>query len=178
MLLDDLSVLTTQLAYWLDDPQAPFEPLDLQTRGNMIQVRLLGKYSERKTADASSPLESALCLAALVFTALTFQSRHEPGIQVLHHTALDQLINNLTLTQESEWSVAPDLLLWVLVIGAIGARGSPGLAWFLKRLSSFCFDRKLIAVNDVIERLRPLLWIDRQLNGLLTELWHSSVPHV
>ena len=141
----------------------------------MIQLRLLGKYSERKATATSSPLESALCLAALVFTVLVFQSRHEPGTQVLNHTALDQLMNNMILTQDTEWNGMPDLLLWILVIGAIGAQGSSRSAWFSKRLSSFCFGHQLTAVDGLIDRLRSFLWIDRQLNGMLKELWYSSV---
>ncbi|KAF2235036.1 hypothetical protein EV356DRAFT_514665 [Viridothelium virens] len=175
ILLDDLSFLTTQLAHWLNDPQAPFEPVDLQTRGNMIQVRLLGKYSNIQTASLPSPMQSTLCLAALVFTVLVFQSRHELGIQALHHTALDQLTQNLILTQDYEWERVPDLKLWVLVIGAIGARGSAELPWFLNMLSSFCLDQRLTKTDEVIQRIRPLFWIDEQLNGVLMQLWHHSL---
>ena len=173
-ILDDLSVLTVHLNHWLNDSQAPYEPLDLQTRGNIIQVRLLRRYSGREVATALRPLENTLCLAALVFTVLVFQTRHELEIQTIHHTAIALLMQNLMVTPKKEWERDPDLLLWVFVIGAIGARGSPELPWFLSRLSSFCSSHGLTNENEVIKRIRPLLWIDHQLRIVLTQIWHAS----
>ncbi|KAI9687079.1 MAG: hypothetical protein M1822_002489 [Bathelium mastoideum] len=177
-LLDDLSVLAAQLAHWLDDPQAPFEPLDLQTRGNMIQVRLLTKYTEAKSTSIPSPMENTLCLAALVFTVLVFQSRSTPAAQAVHQTALGQLLDSIQLTQPSEWAKMPNLLLWVLVIGTIGARESSRLPWFLNRLLFFCFDHQLEGVDRILKRIRPLLWVDQQLSGVFAELWNNAHAHV
>ena len=176
-LLDDLSVLTAQLAHFLEEPQVPFEPLDMQTRGNMIQVRLLGIYSDVDNTSIRSPLEKTLCLTALVFAVLIFLPQPSLGAHGLHHAALDQLIEYLTLSKPDEWSEVPDLLMWVLVVGTVGARGSSKLSWFSNRLSSLCLDLQLTNLNDILERVRPLLWIDRLLTGSLTEFWLEFFPH-
>lgn len=126
----------------------------------------------RDSEHSLSPLEDALCVALLIFTVRTTEAfRGRNQAHILHYQASDRLEKALSATSRTEWQFCPDLLLWILAIGAISAEGSSGRSWFAHQVSLACAEFEILDAESLLGRLRLCGWVSFKLDDAVRYLW-------
>ncbi|KAI9699158.1 MAG: hypothetical protein M1820_007237 [Bogoriella megaspora] len=169
-LIESTETLTTDLATWLDDPQAEAEPIRLQTRASVLQVHLL-RWTLNNSSIVLSHVEMTLAIAALMFLVLLFESGNPPGNVILQYNAVAHLKAHLLQTHPNDWVAAPELRYWVVVIGTIASQGLPELDWFLDRKVETSIELGITNVEESLHHMKHILWVDRQLSPFIVQLW-------
>lgn len=173
-LVESALVLIADLNVWFGDPESPLDPLDIQNFSCVLECLLLQWL--RKNENLISPLEDALCVALLIFTVRTteaFQSRS--SIHHLHFIASKRLEKALNATSRGEWAFCPELLLWILAIGAISAEGSDESSWFVYQASLACSEFGILSAEALLGRLHLCGWVSFKLDEAVCDLWERIV---
>jgi len=168
--MESALILIADLNAWFGDPTSRLDPLDMQNFSCVLECMLL-KWL-RDTEHQISPLEDALCVALLIFTVRTteaFKGRND--VHMLHFQASKRLEKALSATSRSEWQLCPDLLLWILAIGAISAEGSAASSWFAYQVSLACEEFGISSGDVLLNRLRLCGWVSFKLDAAVDYLW-------
>ncbi|KAL6159907.1 hypothetical protein ACJQWK_05765 [Exserohilum turcicum] len=173
-LVESVLVLIADLNVWFSDPQSPLDPLDIQNFACVLECSLLAWLRENE--QLVTPLEDALCVALLIFTVRTTEAmKLQSHVHLLHFAASKRLEKALNCTIRTEWQNCPDLLLWILSIGAISADPSPETAWFVYQTSLACAEFGIDSAEMLLERLHLCGWVSYKLNKAVCRLWASVV---
>jgi hypothetical protein len=130
----------------------------------------------RENEHLITPLEDALCVALLIFTVRTTEALKRPSdVHLLHFAASKRLEKALNCTVRSEWQFCPDLLLWILSIGAISAEGSAESSWFVYQISLACIEFDILSAEALLARLHLCGWVSYKLNEAVHYLWDRIV---
>lgn len=173
-LVESVLFIIADLNAWFNDPECPLDPLDIQNFSCVIECSLLKWLDDNSSLMA--PLEDALCIALLIFTVRTTEAmRRHSDVHLLHFTASNRLINALNCTTRSEWQFCPDLLLWILAIGAISADGSSESKWYVYQVSLATAEFGIHSAAEFLERLHLCGWVSYKLNGAVCRLWDRIV---
>jgi len=166
--------LIADLNVWFSDPESPLDPLDIQNFACVLECSLLTWL--RKNEHLVTPLEDALCVALLIFTVRTTEAmKQQSDVHLLHFAASKRLEKALNCTIRTEWQHCPDLLLWILSIGAISAQPSPDSTWFVYQTSLACAEFEILSAEALLERLHLCGWVSYKLNDAVCQLWARVV---
>jgi hypothetical protein len=94
---------------------------------------------------------------------------------MLHIVASKRLEQALNCTIRSEWHGCPDLLLWILSIGAISAEGSPESDWFVYQTSLACIELGITSAETHLVRLKLCGWVSFKLDEAVHYLWDRII---
>lgn len=122
------------------------------------------------------PLEDALCVALLIFTVrVTAAFKGGNHAHMLLCQANERLEKALSATSCTDWQLCPDLLLWILAIGAISAEGSAKSSWFAYQVSLACAEIGIADADALLDRLRLCGWVSFKLDEAVRYLWAQIV---
>ena len=173
-LLESVLILAADLNGWYDDPESLLDALNIQNFSCALECLLLAWLHEREPN--ITPLEGALCVALIIFTVRTTEAlKRRSDIHLLHFVASKRLESALNCTTRAEWQSCPDLLLWILSIGAISAEGSAESAWFVHQSSLACAEFNIDSAEALLERLYLCGWVGYKLDGSICHLWNRIV---
>lgn len=173
-LVESVLVLIADLNVWFSNPESHLDPLDMQNFSCALECMLLNWLRENE--HLITPLEDALCVALLIFTVRTTEAMKRPSdIHLLHYAASKRLEKALNCTVRSEWQSCPDLLLWILSIGAISAEGSVDINWFVYQTSLACAEFSISSAMELLERLHMCGWVSYKLNEAVYRLWDRII---
>lgn len=169
-------ILAADLNAWYDNPESPLDALDIQNSSCSLECLLLAWINEREPL--ITPLESALCVALIIFTVRTTEALKRPtDVHLLHFAASKRLEKALNCTTRAEWQPCPDLLLWILSIGAISADCSAESAWFIHQSSLACAEFNIDSAENLLRRLSICGWVNYKLDESVRNLWNRIVHH-
>ena len=174
--MESAIILIADLNVWFGDSNCPLDPLDIQNYACVLECMLLQwlRFNEGLT----SPLEDALCVALLILTVQTTQAlqRRSDAYQ-LHKLASKRLEKALSATSSDEWRFCPDLLLWILTIGAFSAEGAPEYQWFVYQVSLACKTFGVHSAEHLLGRLHLCGWVSFKLDEAVHCLW-GNILHL
>lgn len=185
-ILSTITIFISDLTTWYDTGICPIDAVDLQKHASLLMYRLFDWY-ERSTSAQSldQSIDQSICLAALIFmvnatepNTISFGSRL--------HKAVAKLCASLQNVPILRWSNAPDLLLWVLTMGALGASSLPrsprpkphtaaGLRFFTEysrtAFSSHGESVTAAEMHLLLGKMRACLWIPSIFDERVKTLW-------
>lgn len=172
--MESALILIADLNSWFSDPNSPLDPLDMQNYSCVLECMLL-KWL-RDSEHLISPLEDALCVALLIFTVrVTEAFKGRNHAHMLHSQASGRLEKALSATSRNEWQLCPDLLLWILAIGAISAEGSASSSWFTFQVSLACAEFEIVDATSLLDRLCFCGWVSFKLDEAVHYLWEDII---
>lgn len=128
-----------------------------------------------------TPLDQSICLTHLIFLVIATDPYAYSFGSRLSKTVV-RLRQSLQRVPASQWVVAPDLLLWILSIGALGARDLPRsqqscaseYAFFVQHAQlSFASNENggFTTTHDLLRRVQRCLWIPSLFDTRARRLW-------
>ena len=167
-------VLIADLNVWFGHADSPLDPLDIQNYACILEIMLMSW--SRENEGLATPLEDALCVAMLIFTVrVTEAMQRRSDIHSLHFAASRRLETALSATSRYEWNFCPDLLLWILAIGAISAEGSSAYSWFVSQVSLACEEFGIYTAEALLTRLHLCGWVSFKLDDAVHGLWRNII---
>jgi hypothetical protein len=129
--LQPVEFFISDLARWYDTGRTPhsLDPFDLQKHSCLLMYRLfdwykLGEDSEAAGGIGREPVDQAICLAHLACLVVATEP-HAQNFGSRLSNVIVKLRQALQRTPVSHWTSTPDALLWIITIGALGAKGLP-----------------------------------------------------
>ncbi|KAI8936978.1 hypothetical protein NX059_006205 [Plenodomus lindquistii] len=178
-----LSTFVADLIIWYETGSSLVDSLELQKHASLLTYRLFDWY-DRCPKNGPAALGQSVCLALLIFMTHATEPISAPVASRLAK-AVAKLHSSLSQISPSQWSNAPDLYLWTITMGALGAhdlfgpRQSPSrdsrMMFFVEHFG-FAFGTTnftATAAAHVLGKLHSCLWIPSVLDGRLTNLWSS-----
>lgn len=173
-----IAVFASDLNTWYETGTCTVDAFDLQKHASLLMYRLFA-WHERSTNNhhATRPIDRSICLALLIFmvyatepSAASFGSRLSKTV-----TKLQQSLHN---TPVLAWSNAPDLLLWTVTMGALGAKSLPNtstrhLPYFKQHCRTAFAGHVPIMIGDLMQRMQNCLWIPSIFETRAIRLWTS-----
>jgi hypothetical protein len=173
-LVEEVLILIADLNAWFSDPNSPLDPLDIQNYSCVLECKSLNWLHENE--HVITPLEDALCVSFLIFTVRTTEAlQRRDDIHMLHFAASKRLEQALNCTVRHDWQYCPDLLLWILSIGAISADGSAESHWFVYQISLACAELGIVSAEALLTRLELCGWVSYKLNQAVCHLWDRII---
>jgi hypothetical protein len=173
-LVEQVLILIADLNVWFSDAASRLDPLDIQNYSCVLECRSLEWLCTN--GHLITPLEDALCVSLLIFAYRTTEAlQQRPKKHFLHMTAGKRLEQALNCTSRSEWQYCPDLLLWILAIGAISAQGSSESDWFVYQASLACAEFDVPSVEALLALLNHCGWVSYNLNDAVRQLWDRVI---
>jgi hypothetical protein len=121
----------SDLASWYDNAHTPhlLDPFDLQKYSCLLMYRLFDWYKTGEDSEIAGgigrePVDQAICLAHLACLVIATEP-HAQNFGSRLSNVIVKLRQALQRTPVSYWASTPDALLWVITIGALGAKGLP-----------------------------------------------------
>jgi uncharacterized membrane protein YjdF len=112
----------------------------------------------------------------LIFTVrVTEVFQRQSDQHSLHFVASKRLVKALSATSCYEWTNCPDLLLWILAVGAISALGSQDHPWFAYQMSLACNEFGIGSAGTLLARLHCCGWVSFKLDQAVQRLWDGIV---
>jgi hypothetical protein len=171
-LVESSLILIADLNILFGDADNSLDPLDVKNYACVLECMLLEWLREHE--QVFSPLEDALCVTLLIFAVrITEALDQRSEMQSLHRAASKRLEKALTATSRTEWQLCPDLLLWILAVGAISAEGSNEGPWFVHQVSLACSEFAIQHADALLERLHVCGWVSFKLDEAVRHLWES-----
>jgi hypothetical protein len=130
-IIHSVHLFSSDLATWYDGKYTlhPLDPFELQKHACLLTYRLFdwyqcGEESEFAGTSARNPIDQSVCLAHLIFLVVAT----EPCAQSLG-SRLSKVVVKLRQALQRvsilHWTAVPELFLWTLTMGALGAKGLP-----------------------------------------------------
>jgi hypothetical protein len=115
----------------------------------------------------------AVCLAAQIYVNRVLRT-FERGSLVLHRLA-ERLRSSIEIIFHEAVSapVLPSCIVWVAVMGAMGAQDGPLRVWFAALVRSVCYDTGCTEYRVVRSQLQSFLWSHGPLDNDAVLLWRE-----
>lgn len=169
-IISDSAVFVGDFTAWIEDHTAPVSPLELQKHACLLLYRLFDWYKEGEENLRSTrhPVDQSVCLALLIFLVMTYEQNY----QLMVPTAASKL--TIALNQcLSQWHKAPDVLMWILSLGALATQGTAEFSFFkqncIRMLAAQGFNG-MTDPEEILDRLRKCLWVPR-LDREVKRMW-------
>jgi hypothetical protein len=184
------TLFVADLEIWYEDGTCPVDSLDLQKHASLLMYRLFQWY-QLNGDDSYSPkistnlVDQSFCLALLIFMVnATDPSASASGSRL--SKTVTKLRQALCTIQFSQWGKAPNLLFWVLTMGALGAKGLPKThtapngepeSVFFQEHIRFAFAGEALtqdtSTDRLLDKVRTCLWIPSVFDARAKALWVS-----
>ncbi|CAI6278484.1 unnamed protein product [Periconia digitata] len=169
VVVEAVVTLIADLNSLFSNPQSPLDPVDVQNYACVLQCTLLQWL---RSNEHVSPLEDALCITLLIFTVRTTEAlRVSPTSHPFHVAANKKLEQALSATSRANWEMCPELLVYILAIGAISSEGSFESLWFVHQASLACAEYGIQNADMLLERLHLCGWVNFKLDRAVCHLW-------
>ncbi|KAF2997557.1 hypothetical protein E8E13_000771 [Curvularia kusanoi] len=129
--LRSVDVFISDLAIWYNAGRTPYrlDPFDLQKHSCLLMYRLFNWYKEGEDSEIAGglgrePADQAICLAHLACLVIATEP-HADSFGSRLSNVIVKLRQALQRTPVSHWASEPDVLLWIITMGALGAKGLP-----------------------------------------------------
>lgn len=184
-IIHSIHTFSSDLTRWYDHGHTPLglDVFDLQKHGCLLIYRLFNWYQQGVECESAGrtstqPIDQAICLAHLIYLVHALEPHTQSfGLRLSKPVIkLRQALQRVPLLQ---WRTAPDVFLWTLTMGALGAKGLPRsqlssaseFSFFVQyaRLS-FASDGTTSA-NDLFQRFRQRPWIPSVFETRTRRLW-------
>jgi hypothetical protein len=185
-----VTVFVADLAEWYENGSCLIDSLDLQKHASLLTYRLFDWYKQNEHGaiggyTTANSLDQSVCLALLIFMvnatepqAGSFGSRLSKVVEKLRQS--------LRYVPLSRWTNTTHLLLWILTMGALGAKSlprshkspddDPRLSFFKDHIS-LAFNCDGLShprvVDELLDRMQSCLWIPSVFNARVRLLWVS-----
>jgi hypothetical protein len=105
-------------------------------------------------------VQRSFCIACLIFISLFL--REIPGPVLLNETLTTRLRENMEGIEQTRWTEAPpEIMLWMLFMGGLVAKGRSHRPWFVSRLSKREITLEFRDWDLVKESLKTVLWVHK-----------------
>ncbi|KAF1921040.1 hypothetical protein BDU57DRAFT_553269 [Ampelomyces quisqualis] len=186
----EITAFVADLTEWYSDRTSLAGPLNLQKHASLLMYRLFTWHqsSGRSAVDGSAntaALDQGICLALLIFMVHATEpnvSSFGPRLSM----TVTRLRQSLLKVPLFAWSKSPDVLLWVLTMGGLGAKSlskynitpkhEPDISFFQEHIRLACADEHLdhhTSVDQLLDRMRTCLWISSVFDERARSLWES-----
>lgn len=183
-----ITIFVADLTRWYETGICPVDSLDLQKHASLLMYRLFEWYRHSEGDNTSFRLPTAavnqsICLALLIFMVNATEPSAGPFGSRLSKTVarLDQCLRAAPLYL---WSSAPNVLLWVSSMGALGAKNlsktqqasgnEPSLTLFEQCIRSASIGEFLdhnTPADLLLDKMRSCLWIPSVFDERAKTLW-------
>ncbi|EAT84742.1 hypothetical protein HBH56_048410 [Parastagonospora nodorum] len=180
------TVFIVDLTDWYSCGICPTDSLDLQKHASLLMYRLFDWHQQSECGSVggptpTSPVDQSVCLALLIFLVNATEPNAGPLGPRLSKvvTKLRQSLQRISMLR---WAKCPDLLLWVLTMGALGAGsysranktyGDPCLGFFtgnIKLALAGKFVHQRPSIDHLIDILGSCLWVPSVFNKRVRSL--------
>jgi hypothetical protein len=162
----------------------PIDALDLQCHASVIECYLL-RWLDDHTGEAANalpfplphanrPLDAAICVSLLIFVVLVADGL-DHSFHPLHFTAIVRLREFLEAATSEDWAPAPQVFVWVVLIGTICARNSSEEVWFAEKFQEVCEQYRIWEFETLMMHAVDILWVGYQLDKSARRVWESDV---
>lgn len=187
-ILESVNIFISDLATWYGAGRTPYllDPFDLQKHSCLLMYRLfdwyqLGEDSEIAGGKGREPIDQAICLAHLICLVIATEPYGQSFGSRLSNIVV-KLRQALQRIPVSHWATASNVLLWVVTMGAIGAKGLPRFQQhsisefdFFSQYSQHLFAPTqtggFITAHSLLERLHGSPWISIVFDARAKRLW-------
>lgn len=186
-IISTIAIFVSDLDIWYDTGTCPIDSLDLQKHASLLMYRLFDWYdrftnNEHKYYDQT--VDSSICLATLIFMVIATESNATFGSRLFK--VVTELQTSLRGVPISQWANAPDLLLWTLTMGTLGAKSLPKsssslgtefISYFFTeeyRQTFFNFgSSETCSTESMLQRMKYCLWMPSIFDKRAKRLWTS-----
>ncbi|PVI08082.1 hypothetical protein DM02DRAFT_690515 [Periconia macrospinosa] len=173
VVVEAVLILIADLNSLFSDPHSPLDPVSVQNYACVLECMLLQWLRNNEHV---SPLEDALCITLLIFTVRTTEAlRVSPTSHPFHIAANKKLEQALSATSRVDWYRCPELLVYILAIGAISSEGSIESLWFVHQASLACSAYGIQSAEMLLERLHMCGWVNFKLDRAVCHLWDRII---
>lgn len=171
-IVQDFVTFNTEVNRWFARDARCLDFLDLIMWSSMLSHRLLIQLNKCRPITAQ-PLDAAVTLALLVFAVRCSES-YARGVDPLVFSTVKWLTDSLSALDPEAWSAAPDLHIWVCILGTCAARTmAEEQDWFVSQLVRACKFHGIRTKEELLTRMRRCLWVEQKLDGWVDMLWLS-----
>jgi hypothetical protein len=177
-LVESSLILIADLNTLFGDANSSLDPLDVKNYACVLECMLLEWIREHEHERVVSPSEDALCVTLLIFAIRITEALNQRGeVHSLHRIASARLEKALKATSSTEWQLCPDLLLWILAVGAISAEDTDESPWFVHQVALACSEFGIQHSDALLDRLHLCGWVSFKLDEAVRRLWESIMSH-
>lgn len=187
-ILQSTDIYILDLAVWYNTGCTPnlLDPFDLQKHDCLLKYRLFDWYKtgedlENAGRSGRTPMDQCICLAHLVCLVIATEP-HARSFGLRISKIVVKLRQALQRIPVSHWATAPDALLWIVTMGALGARDLPRsqrtsiseldfLTQYAQLSSAPSQHDEFITANDLLQRLQGFPWIASVFDTRTRRLW-------
>jgi hypothetical protein len=184
------TLFVADLKVWYEDGTCPVDALDLQKHASLLMYRLFQWYQHNgddshNTHTSTNPVDQSICLALLIFMVNATDPTASSSGSRLSKTVI-KLRQALCAAHFFQWGRAPNLLFWVLTMGALGAKGLPKThtapngepeSVFFQEHIRFAFAGEALtqdtSTDRLLDKVRTCLWIPSVFDARAEALWVS-----
>ncbi|OAL43295.1 hypothetical protein IQ07DRAFT_524679, partial [Pyrenochaeta sp. DS3sAY3a] len=184
-IISTIALFISDLDIWYETGTSPIDSLDLQKHASLLMYRLFNwydQYTDNQHGDCEHTVGPSICLATMIFMVIVTESNASFGSRLFK--VVTELQASLRHVPISRWTNAPDLLLWTLTMGTLGAKSLPRASSsqsaesasylfteeFRQALFNIGFTEELSA-DIMLQRMRHCLWIPSILDERVKRLW-------
>jgi hypothetical protein len=185
-----ITVFVADLKDWYEGGICSMDSLDMQKHASLLTYRLFQWCRQSEHGAIRGPaitnfVDQSVCLALLIFMVNATEPNATSFGPRLSKVVI-KLRQSLRQTQMLQWAKAPDLLFWVLIMGALGAKslpktqkasGSDALLFFFKEHIRLAFAGDFLhhqpSAEHVLDRMGSCLWVPSVFNEPVKLLWVS-----
>jgi hypothetical protein len=151
----------------MEIPEADFQSLHAYCTHLMYRLIALIQYdSQTKNGVIFSIFGNAAVAHILMFTY------NMPPRAGAHALLSARIRRSLEIVEVQAFQNAyPEMMLWIIMIGALGSIGTDDEAWFLRLLAQLCCAMGISGTAELALSLIEFLWSDFYLGPMFDEFW-------
>ncbi|KIX03592.1 uncharacterized protein Z518_07145 [Rhinocladiella mackenziei CBS 650.93] len=144
----------------------------LMDERNFVQHNLMLLTPDPSEIRQEHPMHRLSRLATVIYSLLVVFPL--PAVAAPFHQLAHDVRSQLSqLSIQSRWTEAPDLILWITVMGAIAAVGSSDRTWYLSALDRLTRRLNIKTWASLKERLKMFLWFEYTNDSDGLKLWRE-----
>lgn len=155
----------------MEIPEADFQSFQSYCTHLMYRLIALCRYQSDNKNDAIFRLFGNAAVAHILM--FTYNMPPRAGAHALMSM---RIRSTLEVVELQDFQVAyPEMMLWIIMIGALGSFGTEDETWFLKILAEFCCTTGIAGTAELALSLSEFLWSDFYLSPFFDEFWKNFV---
>jgi hypothetical protein len=171
--LQDMCDYTLIVVDYCDGRLKPQSLSVLADRRNHVQHSLMSLPADSGSGEpfqAEDPLYELSRLAAIIYSLLVIfplPPRTAPFAELALRVKAQFSASNMA----ESWGRAPELLLWIVFMGAVASVNLPERSWYVSVLDRLTRRKRITTWNDLYDVLQGFLWLGSTSNSDGQALW-------